>query len=355
MARAQIGFFTIVSLMLVHPVLATDPNSDLVAPKLEFAPNSESIKWPTKIKPGHEKAAPSHVAEFYIDNMRSSMLKSLQKMPSWKTLSERQRQFCQSQRFYRTISTNGTSLEKYIRYQLFAVSAEDAKKLVQVCVERKILSIQEDVNYLERILAEYEQKIRLVDKELPIKKENLKSVEQEYSKLKRSDRYSFLTDVEASSAAKDTILRMKVILDELDIQLAELRARLKAIDRYKARALHDSQNVSNQTSQSLDSARSMLSKLEQMEIELMINLSGFEAKREAIHRTISIEKRFRELYIMKDDLSGQVRSLESSRSSYQRSREKRQADLEDPKGDLRVPEIFQNKVTIHPVHLEFSR
>jgi len=344
----------IVNLTVLLPVLAVETNSDLVAPKLTFSPNSESIKWPTKIKPGHEKAAPSHVAEFYIDSMGTSLLKSLQQMPSWKTLSERQRQFCQSQRFYRTISTNGTSLERYTRFQLFAVSVEDAKKLVQVCLARKLLSIQQDIDFLEKKRDECEQKIQQIEKELLIKRESLESVEKEYSKLKQSDRYSFLTDVEASTAAKDTILRMKVILDELDIQLAELRARLKAIDRYKARALHDSQNTS-QTSQSVELAKGTLSRLEQMEIELMINLAGFEAKREAIHRTISIEKRFRELYIKKDDLSGQVRSLEKNRSKHQRDRDSRQKDLEDPKGYLRVPDIFQNEVTIHPVHLEFSR
>ena len=188
---------------------------------------------------------------------------------------------------------------------------------------------------------------------MPIKKETLQSVEKEYSRLKQSERYSYLTDTEASTSAKDTILRMKVIMDELDIQLAELRARLKAIDRYKAVALHDSQNV--QTARAEESAKNMLSKLEQMEIELMINLSGLEAKREAIHQTISLEKRFRELYILKDDVASRVKSLEDNRRRQQRYQDDCQRDLDGPKDSLRLPEVFQNKVTIHPVHLEFSR
>lgn len=355
MIRARIAMLVILSQLLVLPVLANDPNSTLVAPGLKFVQNAESVKWPTKIKPGHKNAAPSHVAEFYIDNMSSSVLKDLQKMPSWKTLSEAQRQFCQSQRFYREIGTDGTSLEKYRRYQLFAVSAEDAKKLVQVSIERNMLSVQHDIDRVKKGIVEYEQKIRQIEEELPIKRENLESVAEAYSKLKQSDRYSFLTDTEASTSAKDTILRMKIIMDELDIQLAELRARLRAIDRYKAVALDDSQNSAGRTRQGIESARSMLAKLEQMEIELMINLSGLEAKREAIHGTISIERRFRELSIKKDDLARQVRSLEKNRSNHQRNRDNEQRELDRPENWLRPPEVFQNKVTIHPVHLEYSK
>jgi len=220
---------------------------------------------------------------------------------------------------------------------LFAVSEDDAKLMARAYLDGEKRFIDHCISVYKRDLSEKQEKLRLAEKELSEKETKLKACEEEYKPVK-DNMHRFSSEEEASKLAKETILEMDKALDMLEIELAGIREKLNAIEKYRNKTpSHDTIRV----------------KLDEMFIEQMVELSGLEARRLTTERLRARQQRFLGLFNERDDLQREVTNLRNTVKENQRSIDSLTESLAHPKPNqmLRVlpPKVYQNTVTIYPV------
>jgi seryl-tRNA synthetase len=115
--------------------------------------------------------------------------------------------------------------------------------------------------------------------------------------------------------------------------LAGIRERLKVIEKYK----QASSNVER------------TDKLDQMYIELMIELSGLEAKKKATEALSGKEQAFLSLYTKLSSLRGEVKDLYATINQKETSLKEVNKWLKNPPPEMLPPKVFQNAVTIYSI------
>ncbi|MCH8215815.1 MAG: hypothetical protein IH892_03480 [Planctomycetes bacterium] len=327
-------------------VLAAERNEHEI-PGIVFKTDDGVVTWSNRRferVPG--LSWPTVVAEFYVrgelrTHRLSDHVKQVRETPFWARLSDEQLAFCRLYQFIMaTPALEGTSLEGYSLIQILAVTQEDAqrlsKALVSVFIHLDAKWRAENIARAEEEMATFQERLSRAQTALPEALTELAAVESAYGTIKNSARYRSRGDNDAAEAAKATALRMDAHLDDTEIAIAEIRARLKIIDQYKQLEKLGIQE-----------------KLDLMEVELTIELTGLTARREAITKIVSEAKDLRQHKLRRLELTAQIDKLnESMRRNQNHIRERRETlaivSRETP-GDFH-PE----SVTIRPVRLLYS-
>lgn len=339
-SRKYQGMIVLTIVSICSPVLVSEPNE----PKIEliFETSNYQMKW--RIHSGNRHGMgpirPTHVAELFIKrygnlpgNIPQGGFERLLQTNVSKSMSARQREFLATSSSYDRI--NNQIYDKpidYVPFHLYAVSQDDAKKMVQAFIEDLEKRAQERIKVEEDNIHKLEQEIAKAKKELPEIETQLNKIEEEYKAIKNST-YQFSSDGEAVDLSKESILENDKTLDKLDIELAGIREKLKVIEMY--------QNKPNQR-------EVVHQRLDEMFIEQMIELSGVEARRAMTERIRNKEQQFLSLYNKREKLQYIVTKL--SKTSQRRIDDNWRDNPE-----MLPPEIYQNKVTIYPVFVHIDQ
>jgi hypothetical protein len=231
---------------------------------------------------------------------------------------------------------------------LYAVSEEDAKKMVQAYFEIPANNAKARRQEYEKYMEDNKQKIAEIEKTLPEKQKQADETEPKFLEIMNT-RYLPLSNEEAYEKAKETILEMDKKLDTLEIELAGIRVKMAVIDEYR-KTPQDTQAIERRRKL----PEGMLVKLEQMFIEQTIELKSAEAREQAAVKIRNREKDFVNLYVQWTNIKGEVYKLKANLEDAKKRVQDMEQRLANPEPYMLPPEIYQNKVTIYPVLTEQS-
>jgi len=132
---------------------------------------------------------------------------------------------------------------------------------------------------------------------------------------------------------------MDKTLNQLDIELAGLNERLRAIEEFRK----------NKPSHS-----DMYAKLDEMFIELTIELRGLEARREITRHIRSREQEFLSLYYERTNIKSEINRLNRTIDRNKELIDSYTQDLNERRThpSLQPPKVYQNTATIYPVLID---
>ena len=339
----KIQFISIlISSCILLPIFAAEPNEpNKPATELKFEMSNTSVQWRFGPTPGKGPIKPDFMAEFYIKSTpyrpnvgKDGQCKELLETNIGKSMSAKQKEFLETSSSYDTVSE--PSLEMPIGYNkihLFAVTQDDAKKMVKAFVEQINESTHRNQMEIEAYLRNLEQSFSQNTKDITEKQIQLEDIVKSYTKIKE-DLYQFTSADKAVEFAKNSIMEMDKKFNDLDIELAGIRERIKSIEAYR-----------NDPKQRAE----IRAKLDGMYIDLMIELSGLEARRKVAKEIYAREQEFldsyREMTLLQQQVGELSNSIEKSRNSIKKYKDM----LNNPNSTLLEADIYQNIVTIFPV------
>jgi len=335
----------VISLLLIcisAPLWSAEPSEAKIDLKFE-TDNNKSQLWVSDRQntPGKGPIKPTHVAVLnlrnlslpFITNNHESILQILN-TPSGKTLSEQQRKFLTVSDAVFLMDHRRSSSNMVF---LYAVSAEDAKRMARAYLEVPIEINKERKREYERKIEEETTQISKIEKELPEKKKQVEEAESKYRQAKKT-RYFPLDDDEANDRAKEAMLQMDKMLDVLEIELAGILEKLEAIKEYR----RPGKPV-------IGISADMIHKLDQMLIEQTIELKSAEARKQTALKIRSRHKAFLDLFKQWEDLDLEAKGLTKTlQLAFVRKREY-ERDLLTKKPMKRLPVVHEKKATIYPV------
>lgn len=309
--------------------------------ELEFETSNEEKRWARdhKHRDGRGPIRPKYVAEFFRQDdypMGSGGLDAAKvlKTRAGRSISARQRQFLAVSDALVNMGF-GRTLLNHRHFRVYAVSQEDAKRVTEVLLEIWTDEAKAKMQKAEDRFREEEQKMAEARKELPKKEAELERVTSELEKL-RAGRRPLSTDGDAAEEARATVLEMDKILDALHIEVTGIKARLAAIEQYK--------------SQKQGTSMPEVAKLEVMLAEQTVELAGALAKMEAARAIRGRHQEFYDLATRRATLESEVSTLRSGLGRWPARRREWEERLADPPAFWLPPEVYENKVTIYPVH-----
>jgi len=337
--------FTIILILagIVLPVIASEPNEpNKPETELKFEiSNQPGGTWRIEDLSGIGPIAPEYVVLFYIKTSNniprasaSGQLNLLLETKTGKLMSARQKEFLETSSCYERSSLSFPQIPiDYIRIRLYAVSQDDAKKMAQAFIEIINDKAIENISQYEWEIKDREQKLSDAKRELPEKESEYEKIKQEYEKLK-DQIHSLSSDTEAVDLAKKSIIEMDKTLNGLEIELAGINQRLKTIIEYK----NDHESMRPEVA----------GKLDVMYVELVVELSGLEAKKEMTEKINSMEQNFVSLFYKRAELHEEIRSFSDIIEDYP-ERIERLKDQLKTHPNMQPAEVYQNTVTIYPV------
>ena len=343
-----------------------EPNQP--ARKLEFKAEQSPISWVIENSDDPTPVIPRYMAQLYTrwyhgepnDPNGTALLKT----SAGKSLSDLQRDFIRAERAIVVTSSArtgampgarprmyssqlGNFLSGRKRYSLFAVSDADAKKMVFALVEflarRGNTNAQRRMkNHLQKLLDVQKQtteKVAQAKEQLPDKENESTAAFGKYKDAVKNSNYSLHSLDEVPDELRKTIFDMNKMLDTLNIEIAGIKAKISAIERYTSH-----RDVLN----SLD----LKSMLAQMTIRENIELIGAETRCKAILDGKKYREYLYGLYIHRMALVKECDRLRanSSRGARDlRAIEKELANLQASRAHSF--EVDGNTVTIYPVRV----
>lgn len=319
--------------------------------QFEIDPNRSQLWLGThRITSGQGPIKPTHVAMFHIRRPHVDMptdnpgILKILKTAAGQSLSEQQQKFLAASD---AITWWGVdAIKNHDTVLLYAVSQEDAKKMVQAYFEIPANEAKARRQEYEQYIKDKKQEIIEIKKVLPEKQKQADEMEPKYMEIKKT-RYFSLSDDEANEKAKETMLEMDKMLDVIAIELAGIREKMSVITEYR-KTPQDAQDWA----QRRKLPDGMLSKLEQMFVEQTIELKSAEARKQAAVKIRDRDKAFVDLFIQWKNLSGEVHNLKSNLENNERRVQEIEDRLNNPEPFMLPPELYQNKVTIYPVIAE---
>ena len=331
---------TVTLACIIVPVWSAEPNEpNEPTTELKYKMDDSRQRWKIGSQPGRGPVKPTHVAELFVKKYGNipgggsyGNFDRLLQTEISKSMTSNQKEFIKTSSSYSVMGENLSNMPiGYLTIRLYAVSQEDAKKMALAFIELLNERAQERIKHEEDILREIEERIDQAKKELPEKQKQLKEVEQSYQNIKEAT-HQFSSDTEAYDLAKTSIVEMDKTLNALDIELAGIREKLKTIEKYR-----NEPNLRDKD------------KLDEMYIELMIELSGLEARRKVTEQIRAREQEFMRLFNRLGNLRHEVGSLESSIKDSKRIIKDYTDEIDNPRTSMQPPKVYQDTVTIYPV------
>lgn len=338
----------LISICIFSPILIA--RSGEYETKLKFEiDNKRSQLWLSG-RPntrGKGPVKPTHVAVLHIRRPHKDMpsghdgILQMLKTSAGQSLSQQQQKFLTASD---AITWWGIEeIKNHDTVFLYAVSEEDAKKMVQAYFEIQANVTNARIQEYEQYIKDRKQEIIEIKKVLPEKQKQADEMEPKYMEIKKS-RYFSLADTEAYEKAKETMLEMDKMLDIISIELAGIREKMSVINEYR-KTPQDTQAIERRRKL----PEGMLVRLEQMFVEQTIELKSAEAREQAAIKILNRDKTFVDLFIQWANLSGEVQNLKSNLENAEKQATDMEERLTNPKPYMLPPEIYQNKVTIYPV------
>ncbi len=333
------------SIFILMPVFAGEPNESKT--ELKFETSIETMTWSIMVgkteedklkyftNPGPVK--PSYVAnillheDYPLSGSANIVMDRILESPIAKKFSKEQQRFLKTELAVRLDEPE--RIPFYYSKWLYAMSEEDAKLMARAYIGGLNRLADQNLSRCKQRLSEYQQKFDKEQKELSEKQSRLKIIEKEYETRKEAT-YRFSSESEAADLAKKSIIEMDKTLNALDIELAGIREKLKAIDKYRNEP---------------DYHAEMYIRLDEMYIELMIEMSGLEARRDITEQICEKQQVFLSVYNRLINLRNEVSSLEKSINIGKGSIDNIKNDLKIPRPWLQPPKVYRNTVTIYPV------
>lgn len=339
---------TLISVSILPPLLLAGSGKYEMKLQFEIDPNRPQLWRGTHPdKSGQGPVKPTHVAIFHIRRPHVDMpsgypgILQILKTAAGQSLSEQQQKFMTASD---AITWWGIDeIKNHDTVLLYAVSEEDAKKMVKAYFEIPANQAKARMQEYEQYLKDRKQEIIEIKKVLPEKQKQADEMEPKYMEIKKT-RYFSLTDDEAYEKAKETMLEMDKMLDVIAIELAGIREKMSVINEYR-KTPQDAQAIERRRKL----PEGMLVKLEQMFVEQTIELKSTEAREQAAVKIRDRDKAFVDLFIQWKDLSGEVRNLKLDLELNERKVQEIEERLSNPEPFMLPQEIYQNKATIYPV------
>lgn len=334
-----------------------EPNQP--ARKLEFKADQKQQSWVIEKSEDPTPIIPRYMAELYMrwyhgepnDPNGAALLET----SAGKSLSDLQRDFIRAERAIvvamasagRYRSQLGTLPWGRKRYFLFAVSEADAKKmafaLIGFLAQRGNTNAQRRMkNHIQKLLdvqKKTTEKIAQAKEQLPDKENESTAAYGKYKDAVKNSNYSLHSLDEVPDELRKTIFDMNKMLDTLNIEIAGIKAKISAIERYTSH-----KDVLN--------SPDLKGMLAQMAIRENIELIGTETRRKAILNGKKRREYLYGLYNHRRDLEKECVRLRASSSRGARDLRAIEKEL----GELQASrahsfEVVGNTVTIYPVRV----
>ena len=344
----MLTIFLIACLFVVSAVYAEQSESSKRQLKFEVSAMPIDMDWPfVEVK---------FVGYFHVKRDRDlhSWRYSLSKTSQWEEMSEEQRQFIrklsddyQYKRYLRNhnITSPSSMNTRHVRtpedtytYQVPGVSEQDVRKMAKAVIESfdkdaldGIEINQENLKKNRAIIAEAESILPELESECNRLKVQKDEKIAEYSKAN----YGIDSEKTISEHARKSTEELAYHLRLVDFELIGLRAKIDSISRFKA-----DEKIKDQDT---------LAKLDQMLITTEVERAGLLARRNAY---ISAFKQAKELHTIVengDEAAAKKAIWEKKLADAQRAVPSLEEWLANPPSSTRPVEVYENKVTIHPV------
>ncbi|HUU15896.1 MAG TPA: hypothetical protein VMW72_02005 [Sedimentisphaerales bacterium] len=232
-----------------------------------------------------------------------------------------------------SIIDRGDTVRRHYQIRLYAMSELDARKTAEAFVEaladkaEKIRSYKDHILMLQREIFQTKQEILEKEAENEVAlanlRENIKNV------------HYLSTD-----EAKQAISELNTMLNNLDIELAGMKAKLQAIQEHRER-------------QKIINREGILLKLEDMWIDLLIELKVAEARKEtATEIRMRAEDFCKKMGAKKAEFQKNVNEYKMRVTMNEQEIHQFKEKLADPDMETLPLKVYQNKVTIYPVRAE---
>jgi hypothetical protein len=315
-SKKQQLIFLLILLCSSVRVFGFDPNEIKI--EFQFEESKEKQSWVIDLsakQKGRGPIHPTHVAVLFVQRPHPGLPSAVDKIR-------------------RSILKTSTAQSISKRQQEFVVTSDDVKKMVQAYFEVRINAIRKYYQQMQTELEEYEQMATQYKSEISIKETELEAVEAKYQEIKSITHHS-LSHSEAAKEASTSISEMNNILNLLNIELAGIRAKLQAIEKYKA-------------DNKVTVTGALIPVIEQIIIEQTIELASAEARKAS---TIEISRREQKCL----NLSSQWASLEHELSRLRKKLNQTEKQIKSDKDRFgeapwleEIPKIYQEKVTVYP-------
>jgi len=323
-----------------------EPNLPKTKPRFEI--NSEEQQWQIEGgKIGKGPFKPTHVAELFLPYSEEYSPKSnpqrimrMLKTAPGQSISSEQRVFLSSSTARDAISIidRGDTVRRHYHIRLYAMSELDARKTAEAFIEAMTDKAEKIRSYKERIRS-LQEGIFHAKKEI-FEKEAATEVALANLRESIKNVHYLSTD-----EAKQAISELNTMLNNLDIELAGMKAKLQAIQEHRNKNLEEGTKRINR--------EGILLKLEDMWIDLLIELKVAEARKETATRLRSEAEDFcKQMNTMKAEFQKVVNEYKTHVTMYEQEIHQFKEKLADPDMETLPPKVFQNKVTIYPVRVE---
>lgn len=307
---------------------------------LRFVVNDkESLRWfNDRMQSGRGPVEPTHVAVFHV--RRSGLhiqrdykgVLQMAQTSAGKSLPKLQQQFLSASDSF--VMRSAENMRNHETAMLYAVSAEDARKMVQAFLEVAISGAEAGLQDAKTKLQSYEERAAEFSKEIPNKEAELEAVTVAHEKAK-IETHNPASDADAAEESKGIILEMNALLDSLAIEITGIEAKIAAVEKIK--------------SEKPASSAEGLARLEDIVNEQTVELAGALAKKKAAIAIREREEKFHNLYRKRAALAKQVTGLKKNLSQVESGRREMAKTLAEQESYMLWPQVYQNEVTIYRV------
>ena len=333
--------------------LGVEPNLPKTKPRFEI--NSEKQQWQVEGgKIGKGPIKPTHVAELFLpysdeyspNSNLQRIMRMLKTFPG-RSISSEQRVFLSALTVKDAISIidRGDTVRRHYHIRLYAMSEKDARKIAEAFIEAM-------ADKAEKI-GIYKERIRMLQEE--IFRTNKKILDKEAeTEVALANFRENITNVHylSTDEAKQAISELNTMLNNLDIELAGMKAKLQAIQehQFRQKAIRN-KNLEERTERI--NRDGILLKLEDMLIDLLIELKVADARKEtATEIRMRAEDFCKQMDAKKAEFQKDVNEYKMRVTMFEQEIHQFNEKLADPDMETLPPKVFQNKVTIYPVRAE---
>jgi len=327
-------FFGLAILLVCTAAICQEPNEGKV--QLQFEISREEQRWIVDRGFGRGPIRPTHVAVLSIRHTQDfpefdspKAIEGILSTSAGKSLSQKQVDLLSTgTNCISRMGRFGDTVRNRYRFRLYAVTKEDAQRMAKVFIEFLTSEAEKKTQCYRDAVAELELLITETKEQLARKEAEAKDVDTKFKEMQKTAR--FLSGEEA----KNLIVKLNETLNELDIKIAGLQAKIAAAEKYRSEA--DDNDVKK--------------RLGEMIQQYAIELAGAMAEKESGTKIRNQAGQFYNLHELQRKLPAEVRGLKDNLLSNERVLLQNEERLNNQ--ERLPPQIYQNKVTIYPVRVE---
>ncbi len=322
------------------PLSGADPNEVSTELKFDIRQGLPQLNH-LRLRGGPTQGVYTHYAVLFVKGKwsnygRTVPIEEVLDTSAGQLMSKRQREVI-SNRLIQYLDDGGT-ISNYTYFQILGASEDDTKKMVEAFIEILANNTNKQMQLFLSKRQKYQKEIDEIQKELPEKQKQYDEAMAKYKEIKDA-RYFSLGGLEVYKKSTELMLEMDKMLDNLEIELAGIREKMKSIEQYRRRKyfVEDGKHFSKET----------LDKLDQMYVEQMVEFRSVEARKKAALGIHNREKEFLVLLDRQGNLEIEVDELKISLKKSEDNLRSVEKILADPTPAMLPPKVFQDKVTIY--------